>query len=400
MKKKTSPILAVLLLVVVVVLMLAGKAVIERYIPSKEKADLKEYFQLAEAEDTAIIVDNEKQETTAKLVAGKIYVEYQFLHDRLNERFYWDKNENCLLYTTPSEVISAEAGSSDYYISKEKHTKDYTIVYADADKTYVALDFVQKYTNLKYRMFKKPNRIMITKTWGEIEIASIRRDAELRIKGGIKSPILKTVEKNDKVTVVEKGKKWTKICSDDGYIGYVKNRQIGKIEKKKISSDFKEPEFTHLLKNESINMAWHQVTEPAANSAITTILSNTKGINVISPTWFYLNDNQGGITSLASSNYVSYAHQQGVEVWGLVSNLENAEVDSTKVFTHTSYRENLINNLISMAIQYDLDGINVDMEALSAEVADGYIQFIRELSIKCKKNDLVLSVDNYVPSST
>ncbi|MCI8326968.1 MAG: glycosyl hydrolase family 18, partial [Lachnospiraceae bacterium] len=79
MKKKTSPILAVLLLVVVVVLMLAGKAVIERYIPSKEKADLKEYFQLAEAEDTAIIVDNEKQETTAKLVAGKIYVEYQFL---------------------------------------------------------------------------------------------------------------------------------------------------------------------------------------------------------------------------------------------------------------------------------------------------------------------------------
>ena len=41
MKKKTSPVLAVVLLIVVVVLMLTGKAVIEKYVPSKEKADLK-----------------------------------------------------------------------------------------------------------------------------------------------------------------------------------------------------------------------------------------------------------------------------------------------------------------------------------------------------------------------
>ena len=39
------------------------------------------------------------------------------------------------------------------------------------------------------------------------------------------------------------------------------------------------------------------------------------------------------------------------------------------------------------------------MEALSTDAGEGYIQFIRELSIKCKKNDLVLSIDNYVPSS-
>ena len=112
MKKKTSPVLAVVLLIVVVVLMLTGKAVIEKYVPSKEKADLKEYYQLKEADDTAVIVDNVKQDTTAKLVAGKIYIEYRFLHDTLNQRFYWDGNENKLLYTTPSEVTSVAAGSS------------------------------------------------------------------------------------------------------------------------------------------------------------------------------------------------------------------------------------------------------------------------------------------------
>ena len=120
---------------------------------------------------------------------------------------------------------------------------------------------------------------------------------------------------------------------------------------------------------------------------------------MISPTWFYLNDNEGNIFSLASRDYVTYCHQQGVEVWGLISNLENPEVDTTYVMTHTSTRDYLTNQIIAAAIEYDLDGINLDFEALSAEAGDSYVQFIRELSIKCDNNDLVLSVDNYVPSS-
>lgn len=399
MKKKASPILAVLLLIVVVVLMLAGKTVIQKYTPSKEKADLKEYYQLTEAGDTAVIVDAQKQDTTAKLVAGKIYVEYHFLHDVLNERFYWDANENKLLYTTPSEITSVAAGSSDYYVAKEKKSETYTIVYADADRAYVALDFVKKYTNISYEMFEEPNRIMITKTWGNIDTAQVKKEAEIRIKGGIKSPILKTVQKGDTVRVVEQDKKWSKVCTEDGYIGYIKNNSLGKIEQKKLTSDFKEPEYSHLLRDGKINMAWHQVTTKQANTSLAEVLSNTKGVNVISPTWFYLNDNQGGIASLASSDYVTYAHQHNVEVWALVSNLENGDVDTTQVLTHTSSRENLTNNLISMAIQYDLDGINVDFETLSTEAGESYVQFIRELSIKCKNNGIVLSVDNYVPSS-
>ncbi len=398
MKKKTSPILAVLLLIVVVVLMLAGKNVIEKYLPSEEKADIKEYYHLTEAGDTAVIVDAQMQDTTAKVVAGEIYVEYHFLHDVLNERFYWDGNENKLFYTTPEQITSIAAGSSDYYVAKEKKTEPYTIVYADADKAYVALEFVKKYTNIDYEMFKEPNRLMITKTWGKIDTATLKKDSEIRIKGGIKSPILRTVERNETVRIITKDKKWSKVCTEDGYIGYLKNNSLGKSEEKTLSSDYKEPTYTHLLKDEKINMAWHQVTNKQANNSLAQVLSGTKGVNVISPTWFYLNDNQGGIASLASSDYVNYAHQQNIEVWALVSNLENPDVDTTTVLTHTSSRENLTNNLIAMAIQYNLDGINVDLESISKEAGEGYVQFIRELSIKCRNNNLVLSVDNYVPT--
>lgn len=105
------------------------------------------------------------------------------------------------------------------------------------------------------------------------------------------------------------------------------------------------------------------------------------------------------MADVASKDYVNYCHEQGVKVWGLFSNLENSEADSTYVLTHTSVRENLINQIISKALQYNLDGVNVDFEALSNKVGDGYIQFIRELSLKCDDNGLILSVDNYVPST-
>ena len=44
-----------------------------------------------------------------------------------------------------------------------------------------------------------------------------------------------------------------------------------------------------------------------------------------------------------------------------------------------------------------MDGINVDFESLSEDVGTHFLEFLRELSIECHKNNLVLSVDNPVP---
>jgi len=44
-----------------------------------------------------------------------------------------------------------------------------------------------------------------------------------------------------------------------------------------------------------------------------------------------------------------------------------------------------------------IDGLNVDFERIMSAYGNDFIQFIRELSIKCRKADLFLSVDNYTP---
>ena len=150
-------------------------------------------------------------------------------------------------------------------------------------------------------------------------------------------------------------------------------------------------------------MGWHQVTSKAANNTLEEVTRNAKGIlNVISPTWFKLADTTGNISSLAQASYVEKAHNMGMQVWVLADDFSYGEDGSyfvSAVLGNYDSRQRLINNLVSEVINCNADGLNIDYEKIYEEMADDYIQFIRELSIECRKNGLVLSVDTYVMQS-
>lgn len=402
-KKTFVPVIAAVILIVVVILfMLLGK-LIEKYTPSKERQELSDYYQMSSENDVAIIFNNEVLSVQGRMIDGNVYLDYDTVHDLINNRFYWDANENKLLYTTATDLILADAESTTYYVTKNAMSLDHVIVKADASTAYIAIDFVKQYSDFSYTVYDSPNRVVISNDWGDYSVAAVKTNTELRYQGGIKSPILADVEKGTSLTVLAPDQTWTKVATADGVIGYVKSKALGNTSTETRTSDYVAEDFTHIKKDFKINLAWHQVTNSTANTNIASVLQSTKGVNVISPTWFYLKDTNGGIGSLASSDYVNYCHQNGIEVWALVSNfgakdqgLENPS--TTEVLTFSSRRENLINNLISAAIQYNLDGINVDFESLEPAVGDSYIQFIRELSLKCANNGIVLSVDNYAPT--
>ena len=193
-----------------------------------------------------------------------------------------------------------------------------------------------------------------------------------------------------------------KVRTEDGYIGYIKKNCLKNEKEETISREFEEQVYTNISKDYTINMAWHVVTNQSANEKVLQTIADTKGLTTISPTWFTIADTDGNINSLASSQYVNYAHQSNIEVWALVRDFDGgigSYEESYEVLSHTSKRENLVNQLIAEALQTGIDGINVDFEKISAECGEHYIQFIRELSVKCRQNGLVLSVDNYVPKT-
>lgn len=401
-KKQILPVLIVVGLIILVLLFIVGSKLIEKYTPTKEHKELAEYYNIIEDSQVAITLNNTVLDIYGKTIDGHVYLDYEFVHDVLNSRFYWDANENILLYTTASDVISAKADESSYNVGKSSNSYDRPIVKATADSAWVDLEFVKSYSDFTYALYESPSRLVITNEWKDITVSTLKGNTEVRYKGGIKSPILSDVKKGDVLTILEVDEKWTKVCTEDGITGYVRSNKVKNTETKTLVSEYKKEDFHHIEKNEMINLLWHPVFSTSNNSEISDILSSSKGVNVISPSWFKLKDNKGNLTSYASYDYVNYCHNHNVEVWGMVKNLDldSSSIDVNYILTHTSTRQNLVNQIVSQALQYNLDGINIDFESLSeAEIGDAYIQFLRELSIKCENNDIILSTDVYKPAA-
>lgn len=395
-----APILIGTVVIALILIIVLGIILFNKFSPSKEHISLNDYYKMTSDTQVAITLDNQVLTTYGTLIDGQVYLDYQFVHDSLNSRFYWDANENILLYTTANHVISAKADENRYYLGKSSADYERVIVKASADSAWIDIDFVKKYTNIEYSYYDTPARVVITSNWTDITTSTLRGKTELRLEADIKSPILVTAKKGDTLTILETDKKWTKVCSSDGVVGFVQSPKVKRTQTQTLTSDFTPDTFAHIEMGEPINLLWHQVLNTTANSKISTILTDSKGVNVICPTWFKLKDNNGNISSLASADYVEYCHSHDVKVWGLVKNfdLDSDEIDINYILTHTSVRQRLVNQLIAQALQYNLDGINVDFETLSySEIGDAYIQFLRELSIKCENNDIVLSTS--VPPS-
>nr|WP_083582600.1 glycosyl hydrolase family 18 protein [Lachnoclostridium phocaeense] len=400
-RRKRNLILKTGFFIIVIIAAIAAFFLWRRYGPSDQQADRNEYYGIESDGQLAIVVNNEVLEPRGMISDGRAYVEYAIVRDYINQRFYWDPGENVLLYTLPTDTVSVGVGASEYTLANQKTSTDYVILRTEGSTAYIALDFVAQYTDMSYEVFTDPDRAVVV-TEKEETVAEVKRDTQVRYQGGVKSPILTEVSKGDTVAVIEDEGDWKKVRTQDGFIGYLKQNRLRDEQKTTYDRGFEEPVYTNISKDYVINMAWHNVTNSDANSSVLEMIANTKGLNTISPTWFHVADTSGNLESIASSEYVNYAHQSNIEVWAAIRDFDggiSSQEESYALLSSTSSRTNLINQLMAAVFQTGIDGINVDFEMISEECGEHYIQFIRELSVQCRKNNIVLSVDNYVPQN-
>ena len=385
MNKKYKPVIAVAVLVILVAILGIVTHVVMKYIPSSEKMDLNEYYgEMADGE-IALVIGTEKLEERGLVDGDRVYLPLDVVNTYLNQRYYWDSANQQILYATPSELTSASASS-------EAGDK----VWVKDDKVYLNLTYVQEFTDLDAYITKDPYRIAIQYKFKNVKTVTVKKNTSIRYRGGIKSAILTSVKKGTKLRLIEEMEDWDQVATDDGYIGYIDKKKVGEAEKTKFERSFNREQYSYLTMDSKVNMVWHQVTSTDANAYFADATANMTGVNVISPTWFYLTDTSGNIASIASADYVSQAHEKGLQVWGLIDNFTQ-EVSTTETLSSTAARQNIISQLIQAAQDVGMDGINVDFESLSEDVGTHFLEFLRELSIECHKNNLVLSVDNPVP---
>ena len=377
----------------------AGGFFAYRYlIESKERLAPVDYYKVAElgTSDGLIVFNGEVKEERAYMFNGVGYLPLDFVDRDLNDRFYFDKETDGILYTNGEGTFSLKAGATEYTDEKGGTVKvDRAPLIKDDDKYYLDVDFLEKFTPMISSVQNDPARVVISYGSNGWEGAQVKEDAPVRYYAGIKSNIITDVKAGDSVRVEGTEGDWTKVYTEDGFTGYMKTGKLsGTSHVQKYPEDI--DTYKHYKVDTPVVISWFAVTNVVANKNAAEQTKDIKGLDVIAPTWYSFADNKGTINDFSEAGLVEEFHNKGLKVWPVVNDFTN-DVNIKELLSSKTLRARMIERLMADASFLKYDGINVDFETITNDSSKDFLQFVRELSVECHKNNLVLSIDDYPP---
>lgn len=232
-----------------------------------------------------------------------------------------------------------------------------------------------------------------------LQSTSEQETAAVRTEPTIKAPILYELSADERMTIwkeTESG--WYYIQLENGYAGYVEKRGVQLLGTEAIQSAVEQTEYIPWKPvGGKINMTWEHVYSMNPN---TDEIGSMSGLNVISPTWFSIGDEEGNVTNKADKSYVNWAHKNGYQVWAMFSNDFTDPDKTSSVLASHETRMNMIRQLMAFIEMYDLQGINLDFENVYLEDKDHLTQFVRELTPFVHEQGAVVSMDVTVHSTS
>lgn len=397
MKTKNSLVSKIICIAIILFIAFAVFNAYKRYSFTKERVDLANYLGVT-GDDVAIYLNDNLQnhyDTNIKYKAlksyGVVYIPLSFVKAYINNRFYFAKDINKILYCIPDEIRVAgdtdihQIGNAPYVIFK--------------DEPYLLIDYVKDYTNIRYDYYldEESKRVYIYSDWDKENIAYLRSAESARIQGGNKSPVITDLRKGEEVKILEKMTKWIKVKTSNGYIGYIRKNKIHKESEKIPVSNYIEVVRKSKRMAQKPCIGFHQVLSNYSSSKLPELLKNAKNMNVIAPTWFVIKNNEGDIRSVANDAYSQYCHAKKISVWATLNNFDLGDVNEKELFSNTLTRRKMIDKILREVSVNNLDGINLDIEQVSQDAGEDYTEFVRELSIELTKIGCILSIDTYVP---
>ncbi|MCR4655665.1 MAG: SH3 domain-containing protein [Lachnospiraceae bacterium] len=377
---------------------------------STKEEDLFAYFGASDNDTAVVVVNGEPTEGRIRVVNGHLYMPYTDIKSLYTDRFFYEISENSVKYTTEADTTVTVVGENGYTNASGMVSTDHAPVIKEGsgeeEQLLMSLDYLKLFINMSANLFGgngEPYRAEIKTAWGNKNTASVTKDHALRTGEDKKSNILKELKEGDTVTVLDEGDAsgdWMRVQTEDLISGYAEKRYIGTVSETAETpvNDVPEERFTSLTSDTPIVLMWHSIAGAAGNDTIYSALEGTRGIDVLAPTWFSVAGADGTVSSIASADYVNTAHSRGIKVWAAFDDFNSdISVSMYELLNDPARRASMISSVISKAGEAGVDGINVDFERISQDSGEAFIQFIRELSIECHKNGLVVSVDNYVP---
>lgn len=342
-------------------------------------------------EEKNIIVGEEITDYIALEDKADIYFSFEFVKEYIDPYIFYDEEEKTITITTEAKVIKMKSDELNYYVNNEAFSLD--LPFFIKEEPYIPVSVIEKLYGIRQEK-NDINNFIIVDLNEDYYTATVTKnsslffdldDEKLKIKGGIKKDTLVYVYPNSS------DNNFYKIRTDIGIIGYISKDNLTEPKLNKVEKEEKKEE---IKLNEKINIAFEQVSNYSANNSFGENIP--EGVNVLCPTWFSFKNTEGDIKNIADKSYVDFAHKNGIQVWALITDNFTNSI-SHGAISSSSAREKVIKQILAYCSLYELDGINIDFEAVPKADGDYYVQFLRELSPFLKQQGVVLSVDMFVP---
>jgi putative variant SH3 domain protein len=213
------------------------------FMPSGKRVEHSTYYGVKD--DRVAIIYNDGLQTASAIAQDKeVYLPYDWASAILNDKLFWDAEENILVYTLPEEILYMD----------ENHISEGKKVFIKSDDiTYVSISFIKKYTNVNLRVFTDSDikKVYIYNDSLKLMSAKLKKKSQLRVAESIKSDIVADLDKEETVYMLvstdsnaemtAKDKKWIKAYTDKGDWGCVQIKSLENIDFVVNISEFVKP---------------------------------------------------------------------------------------------------------------------------------------------------------------
>mgnify|MGYP004529113701 FL=1 len=374
-------------IIVLLALLVIGFIAIKAETLIKEKTDGK----------INLIINNNnvtsRLKNEVKIDDGIIYVSMGDIKNFFDKYIYIEEETNEIITTYDDKIASI--GFDANKLTLNGSTKKISAhALKDNDTVYMPISEMQDVYNIELKNIEDTKVITIDSLDREQISANTKSKMSIKSKGRFFSKTVDKIQKGETVILVDNGQEsgWAKIRTQKGKVGYVKVNKLTDI------TTIREAKERTKQINGKVDMFWDYYSQyvKAPDRTGQTI----EGVNVVSPSFFYLDKNDGTLKDNvgdAGIAYINWAHSNGYKVWPMIANAEaGIKITSTILNSYTK-RQELIESIVQKCAQYDIDGINVDFENIYEADKDKYSRFIIELMPRMLEMGMVTSVDVTAP---
>ena len=348
-----------------------------------------------------------------------IYISISDIQNYYDQYLYLDEKYNYIIAAGNGYIACFDINNNTLNLNGNiSQTK----VIKEDDLYYIPITSLQKLYNIKVEYKETTDTVSIDSLDRELKQATLNKNTQIKSKTSFFSRTLEKVDENSIVYIKDSedaseevksaepngilqkinnlvnenktrnSENWTYVKTQNGTVGYIYNKTLNNITiaRAKENKDIK-----------TVSLAWDYYENVAATPKND---SNTKykGVNVVSPAFFFLEDDGNIRENIGEPglNYISWAKENNYEIWPLVK-CDNLLTDNMRsMLSDYKQRETVIKQIEQLTKKYNLDGVNIDFENIKQEDKKYFSRFIIELKPRLENIGADLSVDVTPPDGS